>query len=195
MKSFDNNARLSQKFPLGALTAGDKKDLVITSRLANSPNKVAIYGWHQTNGVAIQPLYLGHGASWADYSHGIRLVQKKMMVNGVSKTVAEVLADPELAGLLSDEGIVISTKIYFLRLSQSCGAPKRHHHGQHQQNCSRTISKKLVQRANDVAATGSRRSHSHQCAERRIVHCRRKRRNSFFTVCRMEIPSNTLSAK
>ncbi|MEO5804638.1 MAG: hypothetical protein ABIR24_14020 [Verrucomicrobiota bacterium] len=104
---------LLKKFPLGALTAGDKKDLVITSRLTNSPNKVAIYGWHQTNGVPIQPLYLGHTANWADYSHGIRLVQKKMLVNGVSKTVAEVLADPELAGLLSDEGIVSQAKYIF----------------------------------------------------------------------------------
>ncbi len=103
----------TKQFPLGALTAGDKKDLVITSRLATSPNKVAIYGWHQTNGVPIQPLYLGHAASWADYSHGIRLIQKKMTVNGVSKTVAEVLADPELAGLLSDEGIVSQSRYVF----------------------------------------------------------------------------------
>lgn len=104
---------LVKKFPFGALTAGHKKDVVISARLAESPNKVAIYGWHQTNGVPIQPLYLKHDASWADYSHGIRLVQKKMFVNGVSKTVAEVLADPELAGLLSDEGVVTQAKYVF----------------------------------------------------------------------------------
>ena len=39
-----------------------------------------------------------------DYSHGIRLVQQRMMVNGATTTVAQVLADPKLAGLLSDEG-------------------------------------------------------------------------------------------
>jgi hypothetical protein len=65
-----------------------------------------IYGWHQTNGVPIQPLYLKHSASWVDYSQCIRLVQQKMLVNGANKTVAEVLADPALAGLLSDEGPV-----------------------------------------------------------------------------------------
>jgi hypothetical protein len=92
--------------PLGALVAGDKKDIVITARLTNSPSRVAIYGWHQTNGVAIQPLYLGHAAAWADYSHGVRLIQQKLSVNGETKTVAEVLADPKLAGLLSDEGVV-----------------------------------------------------------------------------------------
>jgi hypothetical protein len=92
--------------PLGALTAGHKKDLVISARLAESPGKVAIFGWHQTSGVPIQPLSLGHSASWVDYSHGIRLVQKQMLVNGKKVTVAEVLADSSLAGLLSDEGTV-----------------------------------------------------------------------------------------
>ena len=55
--------RATSEFPLGALTAGNKKDVVISSRLAFSPGKVAIYGWHQTNGIPIQPLYLGHAAS------------------------------------------------------------------------------------------------------------------------------------
>jgi hypothetical protein len=106
-------AAFLKKFPLGALTAGDKKDLVISARLAESPGKVAIYGWHQTNGLPIQPLYLGHAASWADYSHGIRLVQTKMIVNGESKTVAEVLANPNLAELISDEGIIRQAKYVF----------------------------------------------------------------------------------
>jgi hypothetical protein len=67
--------------PLGMLVAGHKKDIVITSKLSAAPGKVAIYGWHQTNGTPIQPLYLGHTAAWVDYSQCIRLVQKKMMVN------------------------------------------------------------------------------------------------------------------
>jgi len=96
--------------PPGALVAGDKKDIVITARLATATNKVAIYGWHRTNGVAIQPLYLGHASVWADYSHGVRLVQQQMTVNGETTTVAEVLANPSLAGLLSDEGVVTSSR-------------------------------------------------------------------------------------
>ncbi len=102
-----------KQFPLGALTAGHKKDLVICRGLKISPGKVAIYGWHQTNGLAIQPLYLGHAASWADYSHGVRLVQKTMMVNGSETTVEKVLADPNLAGLLSDEGTVPQSHYIF----------------------------------------------------------------------------------
>ena len=90
----------------GALVAGDKKDVVISAKLASVTNRVAIYGWHQTNGAPIQPLYLGHASAWVDYSHGIRLVLQKMTVNGQLKTVAEVLADANLAGLLSDEGVI-----------------------------------------------------------------------------------------
>lgn len=93
-----------QAHPLGTLVAGHQKDVVISAKLASAPAKVAIYGWHQTNGVPIQPLYLKHSASWVDYSQCTRLVQQKMTVNGAAKTVAEVLADPALAGLLSNEG-------------------------------------------------------------------------------------------
>src|SRR5262249_23857811 len=32
--------------PLGELVAGIKKDVVVTNRLAEKPNRVAIYGWH-----------------------------------------------------------------------------------------------------------------------------------------------------
>jgi hypothetical protein len=92
--------------PFGALVAGHKKDVVISARLASAPGHVAIYGWHKTNGVPIQPLYLGHTATWVDYSQCCRLVQQRLLVNGEPKTVGEVLADPALAGLLSDEGTI-----------------------------------------------------------------------------------------
>jgi hypothetical protein len=89
--------------PWGTLTAGHKKDVVQTPRLASAPGRVAIYGWHRTNGTAIQPLYLGHTNTWVDYSHGIRLVRASLLLDGQSNTVAAVLADPALASLLSDE--------------------------------------------------------------------------------------------
>ena len=93
-----------KEHPLGALTAGHQKDVVIASGLASMPGKVAIYGWHQTNGVPIQPLYLKHAAAWVDYSQCIRLVQQKMTVNGEMKSFADVIADPELSALVSNEG-------------------------------------------------------------------------------------------
>ena len=92
--------------PLGELIGGIKKDVVITPLLEDNPGYVAIYGWHQLNGVPIQPLYLGHVDWYVDYSHGIRLVKQRMVVNGAEMSVAEVLADPELHVLLSDEGVV-----------------------------------------------------------------------------------------
>jgi hypothetical protein len=90
--------------PLGALTAGHQKDVVLAGALPTAPGKVAIYGWHQTNRAPIQPLYLGHAAAWVDYSQCIRLVHQSVSVNGEPRNIAEVLADPELSGLFSDEG-------------------------------------------------------------------------------------------
>lgn len=89
---------------LGALIAGHKKDLVLTPRLWRKPGRVAIYGWHRLDGRAIQPLSTVHGADYADYSHGVRLVSAVVTVNGERRSIYEVLADPALAPLLSDEG-------------------------------------------------------------------------------------------
>jgi hypothetical protein len=101
---------LTNLYPLGALVAGHQKDVVISARLAGAPNKVAIYGWHKTNGVPIQPLYLGHVWWWVDYSQCIRLVSRTMLVNGQKRSVAEVLADPKWCALISDEGVVINAR-------------------------------------------------------------------------------------
>ena len=97
-------------YPLGTLVAGHKKDVVISPRLATAPDKVAIYGWHRLDGTAIQPLYLGHASTWADYSHGVRLVRRELTVDGVASTVAAVLADPQRAALLSDEGPIANPR-------------------------------------------------------------------------------------
>src|SRR5205823_4273911 len=78
--------------PLGSLVAGHKKDVVISRMLAQSPGKVAIYGWHQTNGVPIQRLYLGHSDQWVDYSQCIRLVDQRMLVNDLPTNLNDILA-------------------------------------------------------------------------------------------------------
>ncbi len=94
--------------PLGELVGGDKKDVVISNIIYGypAPGRVVIYGWHYTSGTAIQPLYNGHEDTYADYSHGIRLVQMNMLVNGVSTTVSSVLQSASLNSLLSDEGTI-----------------------------------------------------------------------------------------
>lgn len=89
---------------IGRLVAGHKKDLVTTPRLDRQPGRVAIYGWHRDDGRPIQPLSLVHGARYADYSHGVRLVSLRVLVDGSWHDLRELLHDPELAPLVSDEG-------------------------------------------------------------------------------------------
>jgi hypothetical protein len=96
--------------PPDTLVAGHKKDVVIASRVFTTPGKVAIYGWHKPDGKPIQPLYMKHASSHVDYSHGIRLVSRRMMVNGVAMTIEDALANPELAPVLSNEGLMLQAR-------------------------------------------------------------------------------------
>jgi hypothetical protein len=88
----------------GAFVAGIKKDVVVTSKLSEHPQRVAIFGWHYTNGQPIQPLYTGHVDWYVDYSHGIRPVRRWMRVDGMPQRFERILSDPQLRDLLSDEG-------------------------------------------------------------------------------------------
>lgn len=91
----------------GKLTAGHKKDIIISTKIYTEKTaKVVIYGWHQANGKAIQPVYNKHSNTWADYSHGVRLILSKVIVNGKKTTLQKVLSDQKLHSLLSDEGII-----------------------------------------------------------------------------------------
>lgn len=89
---------------LGALVGGIKKDVVITNLLQQRTHRVAIYGWHLLSGAPIQPLTTVHVDWYVDYSHGIRLVKRKMIVDGEPRDLWDVLKDPDLCFLLSDEG-------------------------------------------------------------------------------------------
>jgi len=90
--------------PLGGVVGGIKKDIVVTPRLLEQSNRVAIYGWHQLDGTPIQPLTIVHGSSYMDYSHGVRLVRSTCLLDGAPTTVKAIIADPVLNVLLSDEG-------------------------------------------------------------------------------------------
>jgi hypothetical protein len=90
--------------PLGSLLSGDKKDVVMSNRSALSLGRIAIYGWHRGPGQPIQPLSTVHGANYADYSHGIRLISEWALVNGKLQSIRELLLNPSTARLLSDEG-------------------------------------------------------------------------------------------
>jgi hypothetical protein len=94
---------------LGALTAGDKKDIVLSNQLSQRPDRVAIYGWQKEDGTPIQPLSTLHEKTYADYSHGVRLVAEACTVDGQATTFEKVLRDPELTPLVSDEGPMLLT--------------------------------------------------------------------------------------
>jgi hypothetical protein len=89
---------------LGDLVSGDKKDVVMSNRLAQHLGRIAIYGWHRAADQPIQPLSTVHGANYADYSHGIRLVSRWALIDGKRELIRDVLHDPSVARVLSDEG-------------------------------------------------------------------------------------------
>jgi hypothetical protein len=96
--------RKARGLELGVLTAGDKKDIVLSRKMVERPDHVAIYGWHRSLGDPVQPLSCAHSCRYADYSHGVRLVAEDMTIDGAKYRFSEVLVDPDLADLLSDEG-------------------------------------------------------------------------------------------
>jgi hypothetical protein len=89
----------------GDLVAGIKKDVILSARIADQPGKVVIYGWHKPDGNPIQPVYSGHIWWYVDYSHGIRLINDQIILDGKTALVSEILQDPVLFKILNDETI------------------------------------------------------------------------------------------
>lgn len=111
---------LLAQYPLGTLIGGTKKDVVIDKKVyswikGTVPKPVVIYGWHQLNGAPIQPTYNGHGETYADYSHGIRLVQRMGKINGAEIDLIDIVKDPVYYTLISDTVLV---KPYYNSLTQ-----------------------------------------------------------------------------
>jgi hypothetical protein len=89
--------------PLGPLVTGIKKDIVLSPRIFEKPQRLAIYGWRQLNGQPIQPLTIVHWDRYVDYSHGARLVRNTLEFDGKRMKIDDLLADQQLCGLVSDE--------------------------------------------------------------------------------------------
>ena len=94
----------------GTFVAGIKKDVVIDNKLLEKPQRVAIYGWHYTTGIPIQPVYSGHVDWYVDYSHGIRPVRRMMKVDGVMRSFESIMKDSTLRALVSDEGEITALR-------------------------------------------------------------------------------------
>lgn len=86
------------------LMGGHKKDVVLTKQLAIKTKSVAIFGWHQGNGKPIQPLYLGHENTYADYSHGIRMVSRECLLDDQVDDLGRILTTASLCNVVSNEG-------------------------------------------------------------------------------------------
>lgn len=85
------------------LIAGHKKDVVVTTRMHDQPERVPIYGWHRGVGDPIQPLSLVHGDYYEDYSHGLRLVHPVAYLNGEPVDLNNLVRGPMWGPLLCGE--------------------------------------------------------------------------------------------
>ncbi|MBF0443090.1 MAG: hypothetical protein HQK54_14375, partial [Oligoflexales bacterium] len=94
------------------LIAGHKKDVVITNKLTSPLRNVAIYGWHERLGSFIQYLTTFHHKDYVDYSHGIRFISKTMYLDGKLVPIEEVLKLPNVAEMLSYEGVINDSQAY-----------------------------------------------------------------------------------
>lgn len=111
-------------YPLGTLTGGDKKDVVISNQIYTTANRVVIYGWHTSVGNPIQPLSNVHADTYMDYSHGMRFVQNSVVYNGTQTTIKAILQSSTLNTLLSDEGVIALPQYPYGNPVTSLAAPK-----------------------------------------------------------------------
>ncbi|MFC1575067.1 hypothetical protein ACFL5A_00270 [Gemmatimonadota bacterium] len=110
--------RILYGVPPGAFVAGHKLDVVLTPTLSANPGKVALYGWHLPDGQPIQPLFTARADSRVGFSHGIRLVDRVVLVDGARRGLADVLRDPEFAPLLSEDGVITEARYPVQRIRQ-----------------------------------------------------------------------------
>ena len=99
----------------GQFVSGLKKDVVLTTRLENEPEyyrHVAIYGWFHPDGHPQQPLFIRHGNFYSDYSHGIRLIYRTIKINGYEHDLRDVLEDPVLFLVVSNEKVPFKRASY-----------------------------------------------------------------------------------
>lgn len=87
------------------LIAGHMKDLVLSEKLNKDAN-IVIWGWCQNVKAKKfwQPEFGGHYAGWADYSQGLRLVDRTCFINNVAHDLLVLYKDPIYAKFLTISG-------------------------------------------------------------------------------------------
>jgi len=89
----------------GYLIAGHKKDIVTSLLILDPqrPDHVVIYGWHRPDGTPIQPETNIHVDWYVDYSHGARLINSEIFVDGFPVDIRDIWSDSVLYKLVSEE--------------------------------------------------------------------------------------------
>ena len=118
-KFVEHNAQIEKQFSdaggkHGQLVAGIKKDIILSSRIAENHDRVVLYGWHKPGGKPIQPVYSGHVWWYVDYSHGIRFINNQVILDGRPALVTDILKDPVLFRVLSDEETPLAEPFYYV---------------------------------------------------------------------------------
>ncbi|MCE4563894.1 hypothetical protein INQ51_06185 [Maribellus sp. CM-23] len=116
-KFVDHNSQIERQMSEAGgtrwqLVAGIKKDVILSERIAQQPDKVVIYGWHKSDGKPIQPVYSGHVYWYVDYSHGIRLMNNQVLLDGKPALLSDILKDPVLFKVFSNEDAPMSQTVY-----------------------------------------------------------------------------------
>lgn len=108
----DNNYAIEALFRakgyhFGQFISGLKKDLILTARIESDSqlykDRIAIYGWHHPDGRPQQPVFIRHANFYSDYSHGARMIHRAILIDGKEHDLVEVMKDPVLFRLVSDE--------------------------------------------------------------------------------------------
>ena len=87
---------------VGALVSGFKKDIVVPSR-TRPAERVSIFGFSTTSSdFPIQDGFGPHPQWYSDYSHGVRLVDPNIEVNGQRMTMERAMADGRAHCLFSN---------------------------------------------------------------------------------------------
>lgn len=121
--SLIEESRKAMGQPLTALISGHKKDIVITNRLSEVPQRLYIYGWHYPDGTAIQPLSGAHDKQYVDYSHGVRMVNNEVMIDNINSQIKTELGKAASYTLFSNENGIMSTVEYTLENTAAPAVP------------------------------------------------------------------------
>jgi hypothetical protein len=104
----------SDRGQLWGLVAGHKKDIVVTAR--RQEDRLVIFGWWDRKGKRIQEENRSdHSVFYKDYSHGVRLIQRAVIVDGKTMELDEVMRNEKLCGLVSSRGPIVQRLRYVPR--------------------------------------------------------------------------------